>query len=101
MSDASTLAKESVKGLGVGAYLVTVLPSAVLVLTVFGLLSSRLYPWAENPSGQAAPGPAAVVETARKLGPAGGAVLLLAVLASLVAPGGSVVSQVGSSPRAV
>jgi len=80
VSNTSTLAKESVKGLGPSAYLVTVLPSAVFVLTLFALFSSQLYPWANPAPGHAAPGPAAVVETARQLGPAGGAVLLLTVL---------------------
>src|SRR5262249_24893142 len=40
------VASESTKRLGPSAYLVNVLPSIVLVSTVFGLASSRLYPWA-------------------------------------------------------
>jgi hypothetical protein len=41
------LAKESIKGLGAGAYLIDVLPSAVLSLGVLALFGSRLYPWAD------------------------------------------------------
>lgn len=80
MSDASALAKESAKSLGAGAYLVTVLPSAVLVLTVFALFTSDLYPWERPTAADPAPGPEAVVASARGLGVAGGIVLLVTVL---------------------
>jgi hypothetical protein len=79
MSDASSLAKESVKGLGAGAYLVTALPSVVLVLAVFALAASGLYPWDEPPDKVTA-GAAAVVYTAQHLLLGGAAVLLLVVL---------------------
>jgi hypothetical protein len=75
---------ESAKSLGPSAYLVNVLPSLVLVLTVFVLVSSRLYPW-EHPwhDGKGRlipPGLASVAHTVQELKVAGAVVLLFVVL---------------------
>lgn len=83
MSDLATLSKESVKGLGAGAYLVNVLPSAVLVLSFVALVEARVLPWSRPLvyKGQSfAPGAPSVVETVREDGVAGGVVLLLGVI---------------------
>jgi hypothetical protein len=80
MSEVSSLARESVKSLGAGAYLVTVLPGAVLVLGIFALVSSDLYPWMNHQSASPPPGPAAVVASVQDLHASGTAVLVLTVL---------------------
>jgi hypothetical protein len=83
MSDLAALSKESVKSLGVGAYLVNVLPSAVLVLSVVALFDSHLLPWSSPISDGGhtiAPGPASVVHEFKVRGVVGGIVLGLAVL---------------------
>lgn len=83
MSDLAALSKESVKGLGVGAYLVNVLPSAVLVLSVVALFDSRLFPWASpimEGESTIKPGPASVIHAFKARDVAGGVVLGLAVL---------------------
>jgi len=78
------VAKESTKSLGPSAYLVNVLPSLVLVLTVFTLVSSRLYPWMfqvhnakGKPVGQGLP---SVTQTIQDFNVVGGVLLLLGVL---------------------
>jgi hypothetical protein len=88
MSAVAPLTGESVKSLGAGAYLVTALPSAVLVLVAVGLVTSKLYPWAEpltRPNGDKLdPGIASVVYTVGHAGVAGAIVLTLVVLAGSV-----------------
>jgi hypothetical protein len=78
------VAKESTKSLGPSAYLVNVVPSLVLVLTAFTLVSSRLYPWMSqlhNAKGKpVAQGLPSVTQTVQDLNVAGGVLLLLAVL---------------------
>ncbi len=82
------LVKESVKGLGAGAYLVNALPSAVLVLGCLALVESRLYPWMHpmmTHAGKAIPvGPSSIAASIDGLGVSGGIVLALAVLISTV-----------------
>lgn len=84
MSEIADLAKGSVKGLGPAAALVTALPSAVFVLGVYAILSSRLYPWAaplRRPDGSEVPeGINSIVATAAGLGVAGGILALVAVV---------------------
>ncbi|WP_305786286.1 hypothetical protein [Symbioplanes lichenis] len=63
MSDLG-LGKESIKSLGAGAYLVNVLPSAVLVAGIFAVVTSRLYPWSK-PVGAARPGIDSIIATVR------------------------------------
>lgn len=73
----------SIRGLGPGAYLVNVLPSAVLVAGVLALGASQLYPWADPAvtDGQAvSPGPASVLAAVRNLDAAGGIALAATVL---------------------
>lgn len=87
MTDLAALSKESVKSLGAGAYLVNVLPSAVLVLTIFALFTSRLYPWSNpviNERRPVAAGLESVVVVASRLGIAGGIVLALVVVVGAV-----------------
>lgn len=87
MTDLVPLSKESVKGLGAGAYLVNVLPSTVLVLTVFALFASRLYPWSDPVVVDGRPvaaGPESVVIVAGQLGVAGGIVVALVVVVGAV-----------------
>ena len=88
MSPVAPLTGESVKGLGAGAYLVTALPSAILVLSAIGLVSSRLYPWAEplqDAEGVAVdPGIPSVIYTMGELGVTGAILLTLVVLAGSV-----------------
>lgn len=81
MSDLG-LSKESIKGLGPGAYLVNVLPSAVLVLGLLAILTSRLYPWQSG--GHVPAGLDSVVATFKDLGAGGAIVLVLAVLITAV-----------------
>ncbi|MEU8817874.1 hypothetical protein [Actinoplanes sp. NPDC048796] len=59
------LGKESINGLGPGAYLVNVLPSTVLVAGAFAILSSRIYPWS-SPIRGVRPGVESVVATVRE-----------------------------------
>jgi hypothetical protein len=85
MTDLTSVSKESVKALGVGAYLVTVLPSLTLVLVLFGLSSSSLYPWSQEIVRDAkgnvvADGPATIIENAIKLRLGGTVALVLIVL---------------------
>lgn len=84
MSGVGQLTSESVKGLGPGAHLVTVLPSAVLVLSGFALVSSRLYPWSGSAAAGVAAGPESVLHATRGLGAAGAALLALSVLVTAV-----------------
>lgn len=84
MAYLGSLAKESVKGLGQGAVLVSVLPSAVLVLIVFALPAASLYPWQGQASGNAADGLPAILDAARDLNVGGAAILVLAVLLAAV-----------------
>jgi hypothetical protein len=53
MSVVGGLGAESVKGMGPGAYLVTVLPSAATVAMVFVLFNANVYPWTHPPAGTA------------------------------------------------
>ena len=45
------LGTESVKGLGPGAYLVSVLPSTILVTSIYLIFTASLYPWTDPPKG--------------------------------------------------
>lgn len=82
------LVKESVKGLGAGAYLVNALPSAVLVLGCLAMVESRLYPWMHpmtTRAGKEIPeGLPSIAASIDSLGVGGGIVLALAVLISTV-----------------
>jgi hypothetical protein len=84
VSTVDPLTKEAIKGLGPGAYLVSILPSAVFVLTLLALVSSRLYPWAEplhkDRPERIAPGFDSILQQAKNLGAAGAVVLTLFVL---------------------
>lgn len=83
MSDVAALSTESVKGLGGGAYLANVLPSMVVVLSVFALTTSGLYPGAETRTETGKPvepGLPSVISAVSDLGIAGGVVLALLVL---------------------
>lgn len=85
MAYLGSLARESVKGLGQGAVLVSVLPSAILVLIVFALPAASLYPWQDQANQDVADGLPAIVNAANDLGGVGGAaVLVLAVLLTAV-----------------
>lgn len=89
MADPTSVTKEGIKVLGPGAYLVTAFPSVVLVLTLFGLISSRLYPFMDQIHGHGKspdvePGVASILYTARSLGIAGAVVLAVAVLCAAV-----------------
>jgi hypothetical protein len=88
VSAVAPLVGDSVKSLGAGAYLVTALPSAVLVLSTVALVTSRLYPWAEPVQNakheQIAPGLASVTYTVGQLGVSGAIVLTLLVVAGSV-----------------
>lgn len=83
MSETPKFAATTVEGLGRGAYLVTLLPSLVTVLTAFAFFASDLYPWARVPSEKGRPirpGFDAVLHTAHGLGGLG---LALAGIAAL------------------
>lgn len=83
MTEVASLSKESIKTLGPGAYLVTVLPGVVLALTVFGLISSRLYPWSEPLMRNGQPlhsGIDSVVASATNLGAVGSVILFISIL---------------------
>lgn len=85
MTYMGSLAKESVKGLGQGAVLVSVLPSAILVLIVFALPAASLYPWQDQANQDVADGLPAILNAANDLGGVGGAVvLILAVMLTAV-----------------
>ncbi|MGH3933205.1 MAG: hypothetical protein ACRDTF_24890 [Pseudonocardiaceae bacterium] len=88
MAYLGSFAKESVKGLGQGAVLVSVLPSAILVLIVFALPAASLYPWQNQASENVGDGLPAILNAARGLGVSGAAVIVPAVLlvAVLVRP---------------
>jgi hypothetical protein len=70
---------EGLKGLGPGAFLVSIFPGAVLVLALFGLFGARLYPWQQPAPGQP-DGLAAFLDSASHLGAGGIVALVLAVL---------------------
>jgi hypothetical protein len=84
VSDLSALSKESVKSLGAGAYLVNVLPSAVLILTAVAMYDSRLFPWSQpriNDDDQPIPrGLASVLDAFSDRGIGGAIVIALAIL---------------------
>ena len=88
MTDISQLATRSVEGLGRGAYLVTLLPSAIIMLSGYALASSALYPWATPPMGanriRVQPGLAAIVKNAENLNGVGIALCVLAILGGAV-----------------
>ncbi|HEV7649981.1 MAG TPA: hypothetical protein VGP26_17675 [Actinophytocola sp.] len=91
MSDLTALSTESVKGLGAGAYLVNVLPGAVLIISIVALADSRLLPWSQPriDHGTTVPaGPASVYDAFEERGIVGAVVLVLAtvVLAVLLRP---------------
>jgi hypothetical protein len=95
MAHLTSLTKESVKSLGPGAYLVSVLPSVLVVLIILGLSASSLYPWSqprmEMVDGRqtAVPdGLPAIIAAARHLNAGEGAALVLVVLvvAALLRP---------------
>ena len=78
------LTKESVQGLGPGAYLVNVLPSAVLVTGTLAVVTSHLYPWADpliTSKGTAIPeGPASVLASLEGIDISGGILLAFSIL---------------------
>jgi len=80
--------RESVKGLGSGAYLVNVLPSAVLTLGILALVTSHLYPWSEplrDAQGQVvSPGITSIIASLSSRGAVGAVLLTLAVLVTTV-----------------
>jgi hypothetical protein len=83
VSETPKFAASSVEGLGRGAYLVTLLPSVVTVLTAFAFFASDLYPWASPVTDNGKPirpGFDAVLHTAHGLGGLG---LTLAGIAAL------------------
>jgi hypothetical protein len=83
----AVLSKESVKSLGAGAYLVSVLPAAVLIVSLFALVSSRLYPWMderESDGQKVARGLPSVVSTVTSLGVSGVVLLAVAVLVTAI-----------------
>ncbi|MEV0133655.1 hypothetical protein AB0H83_34985 [Dactylosporangium sp. NPDC050688] len=83
MTDPATISKESIKTLGPGAYLVTALPSTVLVLTVFALVSSRLIPFVaptKRHGEEIGRGIPSVLDAAGSLNVAGTVLLVLTVV---------------------
>jgi hypothetical protein len=88
MSEVTSLTSESIRGLGGGAHLVTVLPSAIAVLSAVVLVSSRLYPWADPIVDQqgkpVAEGIDSVVYSLGHAGAAGAVVLTLTVLVGAI-----------------
>ncbi|GID29519.1 hypothetical protein [Paractinoplanes brasiliensis] len=82
MSDLG-LSKESIKGLGPGAYLVNVLPSALLVGGVFAAVASRLYPW-QHPRGDVSAGLDSLLAAVRSLGFPGGLLIIGTILFTAV-----------------
>jgi hypothetical protein len=88
VSAVDPLTKETVRELGPGAYLVSVLPAAVLILSALALWSSRLYPWSEpmkdDQGNTIGPGLESIVHGARELGAAGAIVVTLLVLSVAV-----------------
>lgn len=83
-SESSQLAAKTAEGLGPGAALVTMVPATTVVLSLFALASSALYPWSTPPLGtnkkQVLPGLPSVVQNARDLGGVGIAVVVIAVI---------------------
>lgn len=88
MTDLSQLATRSIEGLGRGAYLVTLLPSTIIMLSGYALASSALYPWATSPMGsnhiRVQPGLAAIVKNTENLSGVGIGLCVLAVLGGAV-----------------
>lgn len=83
MTDPAGISKESIKSLGPGAFLVTALPSIVLVLSLYAFIASRLFPGAdplEAKDGPVDPGLASVLHVTDALGVTGGVLLALGVL---------------------
>lgn len=82
------LTKGSIKGLGAGAYLVNVLPSAVLTLGLLALITSHLYPWSEplqdTQGREVSPGSASIINSLGTLGALGAVLLALAILVTTV-----------------
>jgi len=77
------LSKESLKGLGPSAPLITGLPTTVLVLSVFAIFASDLYPWLDDHKDPDA-GIDSVVAAATELGVGGGIAFVLALLVTAV-----------------
>jgi hypothetical protein len=74
---------ETAKGLGPGSYVANIVPSGLLVVGTFALLSSRLFPWMspdKGAHGVIARGPSSIAHTIGGLGAAGATGLVLAVL---------------------
>src|SRR5262245_44274146 len=74
---------ESVKGLGPGAYLATVLPSAVLVTALYFLFTGAMYPWT-HPVANRSRGFSSAVARLEGLGPTGIAALAVAIVLASV-----------------
>ncbi len=83
MADLSSLAKDSVKRLGPSAALVSLLPTAVLLLSLVALYASNLYPWLDNDT-KANPGVDSIVAAFDKLDLKNGIALSLTLLAGAV-----------------
>lgn len=79
MAFLGSVSSEGIKGLGPAAALVSLLPSATLVLALFALPSASLYPW-QTGTNQAPDGLPSVTEAAKNLGSGGTVALLLSVL---------------------
>jgi hypothetical protein len=88
VSSLGQVAKESTNRLGPSAALVQVLPSTSLVLVVFALITSRLYPWAsplhDAKGKKVAAGIDSVMHTVKGLNATGGVMLILVVLVTAV-----------------
>jgi hypothetical protein len=78
------LIRGGIKGLGAGAYLVNVLPSAVMTLGLLALITSHLYPWSEplrDAQGrEISPGVASITNSLESLGALGAVLLAFAIL---------------------
>jgi len=85
VSNVSQVAKASVTEIGRGVYIASLLPSATIVLSLYALIASHLYPWAKpiaqggaRPS-TVSPGIASIVHTTTSAGPIGYVLLVLGI----------------------
>lgn len=87
LADIGQLAKQSVDSMGPGAYLVSLLPSATLIVSLIAIFTSHLFPGSAEIHAKGSlvpPGPAAVAFELGGLNPAEDALLVIGIVVGAV-----------------
>ena len=87
LTDVGQLVKQGVEPLGRGAYLVSLVPSATLIISLIAVFTSHLYPWSpvlHQGKSVVQPGPDAVAFELKGLTAFEGALLLIAIVVGAI-----------------